>query len=93
MPAGCGTLAELYDPSDYPPIDLVRSRFAFTWQYVSFGVPGQLREVSARVLRTSGEKAARLMSEASEEIQQVLRSALAEMVEHLRERLTEDADG
>ncbi len=96
-PALCQQAAErlrtLHDPRDYPPSDLVRSRFAFTWQYVSFGVPGQLREVSARVFENEREKAARLMSEASEEIQQVLRSALAEMVEHLRERLTEDADG
>jgi hypothetical protein len=86
-------LRTLYDPRDYPPIEFVRSRFAFTWQYVSFGVPGQLREISAKVFENEREKAARLMSEASQEIQQVLRSALAEMVEHLRERLTDDADG
>ena len=96
-PALCQQAAErlrtLHDPRDYPPIDFVRSRFAFTWQYVSFGVPGQLREISARVFENEREKAARLMSEASQEIQQVLRSALAEMVEHLRERLTDEADG
>lgn len=86
-------LRTLYDPRDYPPIDFVRSRFAFTWQYVSFGVPGQLREISAKVFDTEREKAARMMSEASEEIQQVLRSALAELVHHLRERLTDDIDG
>lgn len=86
-------LRTLYDPRDYPPVDVVRSRFAFAWQYVSFGVPGQLREISAKVFANEREKAARLMSEASQQIQQVLRTALAEMVEHLRERLTDDAGG
>ena len=43
-------------------------------------MPGQLRELSARIFDTEREKAARLMSEASAEIQQVLRASLAEMV-------------
>lgn len=86
-------LRTLHDPRDYPPAEVVRSRFAFGWQYVSFGVPGQLREISAKVFENEREKAARQMSEASQQIQQVLRTALAGMVEHLRARLTDDADG
>lgn len=86
-------LRTLYNPSDYPPIEFVRSRFTFSWQYVSFGVPGQLRELSARIFENEREKAARMMSEASVEIQQVLRASLAELVEHLRDRLTDQPDG
>ena len=91
--AAAGRLRTLHNPGDYPPIDIVRSKFTFSWQYVSFGVPGQLRELSAKIFDTEREKAARLMSEASAEIQQVLRASLAEMVAHLRDRLTEEPDG
>ncbi len=86
-------LRTLYNPNDYPPVDIVRSHFAFSWRYVSFGVPGQLKEISARIFEDEREKAARMMAEASSEIQQVLRAALAEMVEHLRDRLADQADG
>src|SRR5713226_3037425 len=86
-------LRTLYNPNDYPPVDIVRSHFAFTWRYLSFGVPGQLKEISARIFEDEREKAGRMMAEASSEIQQVLRAALAEMVAHLRDRLADQADG
>jgi hypothetical protein len=86
-------LRTLYSPADYPPVDYVQSKFSFTWQYLSFGVPGQLEEISARIFLSEREKAAQRMAEASIEIQQVLRATLAEMVEHLRERLTDSDDG
>lgn len=86
-------LRTLYNPNDYPSVDIVRSHFTFTWRYVSFGVPGQLKEISARIFEDEREKAARMMSEASSEIQQVLRAAMGEMVAHLRDRLTDLADG
>ncbi len=86
-------LRTLYNPNDYPTVDLVRSYFSFTWRYVSFGVPGQLKEISARIFEDEREKAAQMMAEASSEIQQVLRAAMAEMVAHMRDRLTGQADG
>ncbi len=86
-------LRTLYNPNDYPPVNIVRSHFAFSWRYVSFGVPGQLKEISARIFEDEREKAGRMMAEASSEIQQVLRAALAEMVAHLRDRLADQADG
>ncbi len=86
-------LRTLYNPNDYPPVDIVRSLFAFSWRYVSFGVPGQLKEISARIFEGEREKASRMMAEASSEIQQVLRAAMAEMVAHLRDRLTDQTDG
>ena len=42
-------LRTLYNPQDYPPIEYVRGQFGFTWQYMSFGVPEQLREISTRI--------------------------------------------
>jgi hypothetical protein len=86
-------LRTLYNPSDYPPVDFVRSKFTFKWEYLSFGVPGELREVSPQIFAREREKIAQKMAEASIEIQQVLRTTLAQMIEHLRERLTSDEEG
>ncbi len=88
-----GRLRTLYNPTDYPPVDEVRSRFTFSWQYVSYGVPEQLREISAQFFQEEREKAVVAMSEARTEIQQVMRASLLEMVNHLRDRLGDLPDG
>jgi hypothetical protein len=96
-PALCASAAvrlrSLYNPADYPPADEVRRQFGFAWQYVSFGVPDQLKGISERVWEQEREKAAQRMAEASEEIQQVLRESMARLVQHMAERLKEGADG
>jgi hypothetical protein len=81
-----GRLRTLHNPSDYPPVEEVHSRFTFTWQY-SYGVPEQLREISARMFQTERDKAVQAMSEACAEVQQVMRASLLELVSHLRDRL------
>ena len=86
-------LRSLYNPQDYPALDYVRQQFGFTWQYVSFGVPDQLREISTRIWEGERDKAAKMMAEAADEIQQVLRAALSELVGHMRDRLKEGPDG
>ena len=86
-------LRALYNPQDYPPIEYVRGQFGFTWQYVSFGVPEQLREISTRIWEGEREKAAQVMAEAAEEIQQVLRVAMGELVAHMRDRLKDGPEG
>jgi hypothetical protein len=86
-------LRTLYNPRDYPPIEYVRQQFGFTWQYVSFGVPEQLREISTRIWEGEREKAAKVMAEASEEIQQVMRAAMAELVTHMSDRLKDGPEG
>ena len=45
-----GRLRTLYNPADYRPVDEVRSHFTFSWQYVSYGVPEQLRAPIFRLL-------------------------------------------
>jgi hypothetical protein len=86
-------LRTLYNPQDYPPIEYVREQFGFTWQYVSFGVPEQLREISTRIWEGEREKAAQVMADAAEEIQQVLRVAMGELVAHMRDRLKDGPEG
>ncbi len=86
-------LRSLYNPADYPPADHVAQQFSFTWQYISFGVPDQLREISTKIWHDEREKAAQMMAEAGREIQQVLRTAMAELVKHMRDRLKDGPDG
>jgi hypothetical protein len=88
-----GRLRTLHNPTDYPPADEVRSHFTFAWQYVSYGVPEQLREISAQFFQEEREKAVVAMSEACSEIQQVMRASLLELVSHLRDRLGDQPDG
>ena len=86
-------LRTIYNPLDYPPVEEVRSDFSASWQYVSYGVPEQLREVSERMFQDERDKAAQRMSEAYTEVRQVLREAMVELVAHLRDRLTDQPDG
>jgi hypothetical protein len=86
-------LRGIYNPLDYPSVETAVSKFTFNWQYVSFGVPDQLREISSRIFQTERDKAAQMMAEASREVQQVLRAALAELVENLSDRLKDESGG
>jgi Protein of unknown function (DUF3150) len=86
-------LRGLYNPADYPPIEDVGREFGFSWQYVSFGVPDQLKAISQEVWEQEREKAAQQMAEASTEIQTVLRESMAKLVQHMSERLNEGPDG
>jgi hypothetical protein len=86
-------LRGLYNPADYPPVEDIEREFGFSWQYVSFGVPDQLKGISREVWEQEREKAAQRMAEASVEIQQVLRESMAKLVQHMADRLREGPDG
>jgi hypothetical protein len=86
-------LRALYNPADYPPVEEAEREFGFSWQYVSFGVPDQLKGISKEVWEQEREKAAQRMAEASSEIQLVLRETMARLVQHMADRLKEGADG
>ncbi len=86
-------LRTLYNPLDYPAVEEVRSDFSAGWQYVSYGVPEQLRAVSERMFQHERERAAERMAEAYTEVRQVLREAMVELVAHLRDRLRDQPDG
>jgi hypothetical protein len=68
-----GRLRALHNPLDYPAVEQVRAAFTFTWRYVSFGVPDQLREISGEIWAEEREKASRIMTEAVSEVQLVMR--------------------
>ncbi len=85
-------LRSLYNPADYPPVEDVAREFGFSWQYVSFGVPDQLKGISREVWEQEREKAAQRMAEASTKIQHVLRESMAKLVQHMADRLKEGPD-
>jgi hypothetical protein len=80
-------LRGLYNPTDYPSGEDVAREFGFSWQYVSFGVPDQLKGISQEVWEQEREKAAQRLAEASSEIQQVLRETMAKLIQHMADRL------
>ena len=86
-------LRSLHNPTDYPPVEYVAQQFTLIWQYISFSVPDQLREISSKIWHDEREKAAEMMAEAGREIQQVLRTAMAELVKHMRDRLKDGPEG
>ena len=86
-------LRRLYNPADYPPVEDLERQFGFSWQYISFGVPEQLKGISREVFEQEREKAAQRMAEASSEIQMVLRETMAKLVQHMADRLQEGTDG
>ncbi len=86
-------LRGLYNPADYPSVEDAAREFGFSWQYVSFGVPDQLKAISQEVWEQEREKAAQRMAEASTEIQTVLRESMAKLVQHMADRLKEGPDG
>ena len=70
-----------------------RREFGFSWQYVSFGVPDQLKGISREVWEQEREKAAQRMAEASAEIQQVFGSRWRSLSSTWPTGLKEGADG
>ena len=83
-----GPLGSLHNPADYPPLSQVREAFGFEWQYIAFGVPGQLRSIAPAIFEQEREKAAAKIAEASQAVQDVLRAGLLQLVEHLTEKLS-----
>jgi hypothetical protein len=96
-PALCESMSErlrvLHNPLDYPPIEMVRERFYFTWRYVAYGVPGQLKIISGRIWQEEREKAAQRFAEAQTEAQILLRESMSELVNHMLERLEASENG
>lgn len=86
-------LREVFNPMDYLPEARIRAAFTFDWQYVNFGTPGKLRQVSAEFFEQERRKAESKWAEATAEVQQVLRAAMADLVTHMVSKLTAGDDG
>jgi hypothetical protein len=96
-PTLCESMSErlrvLHNPTDYPQIDMVKARFYFTWRYVAYGVPGQLKTISGRIWEEERDKAAQRFAEAQSEAQVLLRESMAGLVNHMVDRLEASDNG
>lgn len=86
-------LGPLFNPLDYPPAGVFRSKFWVDWRFVDFGVASVLREVRADIFRRETEKLQRQAGEARTLIEQHLRGSLLEITAHLRDLLGPKASG
>jgi hypothetical protein len=86
-------LKEHFNPADYPSPEQVAAQFTFTYQFISFSVPGHLKSVAPGVFAAEKEKAHEMLMEAAAGIGQALATTAHELVANLLDRLTPDADG
>ena len=86
-------LRGLFNESDYPTEAQIRKAFTFEWQYLNFGTPGKLNEISAAFFEEQQSKMQAKVAEAANEMRDALRVGLQELTSHLAERLAPGEDG
>lgn len=87
------SLGSLHNPHDYPSVEAIREKFAFSWEIFSFSVPEQLKGMSTVLYSQAKAKLEATMKDAAAEITALMRSDLLELVNHLHEKLTPGIDG
>ena len=85
------SIGTLLDPNDFPSPDVIRARFGFDWQYLTFQTPESLK--MAGLYEAEHEKAMAKMAVVTEEITAVMRQTLSDLVNHLAESLAPSEDG
>ena len=83
-------LRALFDERDYPDVNELRRAFRFTYQYMSFQVPGALEAISKDLLRRELEKRKIEVASEADEIKNALRASFAEILAHATDRLGTD---
>jgi hypothetical protein len=83
----------LHNPQDYPPVEVVKSKFAFAYRAMNFGAPAELQMISPRIFQQEQEKAERGFAQARELAEQALLSKFVGLVKNLRDKLEPEADG
>lgn len=78
----------LYNASDYPPVENVIAAFDVRVQYLSFDVPRSLREIRQSIWQRETTAMAEQAQNVMAECAAVLRSEFADLVSHMSERLT-----
>ena len=90
LPKEEGGLGVLYNEADYPPQDVVRSKFSFTWSYLTFSVPDALPEA---IRRREREQFRTTLQQGLEECKEALRVGFTELIERATDRLRSKEDG
>lgn len=88
-----GRLGILFNPVDYPPVDAYRAGFGISWRYDTWGVPGQLENISAAIFERESKNFKNKMQEAAVEVTDILMGSLKQLIDHMVDRLTPGEDG
>lgn len=86
-------LGSLFNEAEYPSPAEVRARFGFSYNIISFDVPGKLKSIDPDAYLEEVEKAEAQIQEAATEVTAVMRQACYELVNHLKDRLSPGPDG
>jgi hypothetical protein len=86
-------LGQLFDTTDYPPVDEIRAAFEASFQYLTFGAPTALQGVSSALYEREKDKAVQRIAAVEDEITQVLRYSLKELIDHMVDRLQPTSNG
>lgn len=91
--AAAQALKDQFDATNYPASHEIAATFALSWQYVTFGVPGSLREIRASLFAEEQEKYRVQLVEAADEYRNTLRARLLASLDSLAESLKPQGDG
>jgi hypothetical protein len=86
-------LKEFFSAEDYPAIEEIKAQFTFSYQFISFSVPGHLKNVAPSVFAAEKEKAHEMLMEAAQGISQALATTAHELVSNLADKLMTDSEG
>jgi hypothetical protein len=86
-------LGPLYREKDYPEMAEVERSFTWSVRFISFSVPGSLKEISISLFEQEKARQEQMWEEAAVEVRGALREAMAGMLEHAVEKLSYKPDG
>lgn len=78
---------DFYDPADYPPFELLRSRYNTDYKFSSNTVPSEIQKASKALYEVEKARILKECAEAAQEIRDAQRTAMIGYTEHLVERL------
>ncbi|RMH38352.1 MAG: hypothetical protein D6690_00090 [Nitrospirae bacterium] len=83
----------LFDPANYPSVEVLRASFSVDIQYLSFDVPTILQHIDHDVFERERQRAATQIQQMLDEVQSFLRLTFQELITHLADRLQPGSDG
>lgn len=86
-------LGPLFDATQYPTADDVKTSFGLDWSFVSFAAPENLETVSSALFRREQAKTERQFADAYDEVRIVLRETLRTLVSEIAAKLAPKDDG
>ena len=86
-------LGPLFKAEDYPTPQNVKSAFGFTYCYVTFDVPGDLKEIDGAVYQKQIEQRGAIMKSAANEINRVKCATMQAVLDKFKDELSPGEDG